>query len=37
MAKIKLVLSGVGGNVTHKVEKDSEGKIILAPVEPVEA
>lgn len=28
-----VVLSGVGGNVTHKVEKDSEGKIILVPVE----
>jgi hypothetical protein len=33
MAKIKLVLSAAGGNVTHKVEKDSEGKIILVPVE----
>lgn len=28
-----VVLSGVGGEVTHKVEKDSEGKIILVPVE----
>jgi len=27
------VLDGLGGNVTHKVEKDSEGKIILVPVE----
>lgn len=28
-----VVLSAAGGNVTHKVEKDSEGKIILVPVE----
>lgn len=31
-----VVLSGVGGEVTHKVEKDSEGKIILVPVEAEE-
>ena len=31
-----VVLSAAGGEVTHKVEKDSEGKIILVPVEPVE-
>lgn len=28
-----VVLSAAGGNVTHRVEKDSEGKIILVPVE----
>lgn len=28
-----VVLSGVGGNVTHKVSKDAEGKIILVPIE----
>ena len=28
-----VVLSAAGGEVTHKVEKDSEGKIILVPVE----
>ena len=32
-----VVLSGVGGNVTHKVEKDAEGKIILVPIEPIES
>lgn len=28
-----VVLSAAGGNVTHKVEKDAEGKIILVPIE----
>lgn len=28
-----VVLSGVGGEVTHKVEKDEDGNIILVPVE----
>lgn len=28
-----VVLSGVGGNVTYKVEKEAEGKIILVPIE----
>ena len=27
-----VVLSGAGGEVTHSIEKDSEGKIILVPV-----
>lgn len=29
-----VVLSGAGGAVTHRVEKDAEGNIILVPVEP---
>ena len=29
-----VILSGAGGSVTHRVEKDSEGNIILVPVEP---
>lgn len=29
-----VVLSGAGGEVTHTVEKDEEGNIILVPVEP---
>ena len=33
MAKVKLVLSGVGGEVTHRVEKDADGNIILVPIE----
>ena len=28
-----VILSGAGGEVTHTVEKDSEGNIILVPVE----
>ena len=32
-----VVLSGACGEVTHKVEKDAEGKIILVPIEPIEA
>lgn len=28
-----VVLSGAGGNVTHTVEKDGQGNIILVPVE----
>ena len=33
-----VVLSGAGGEVTHRIEKDSQGNIILVPVntEPVE-
>ena len=27
-----VILSGAGGDVTHKVEKDAEGNIILVPV-----
>lgn len=27
-----VILSGAGGDVTHRVEKDSEGNIILVPV-----
>ena len=29
-----VVLSGAGGSVTHTIEKDGEGNIILVPVEP---
>ena len=28
-----VILSGAGGTVTHRVEKDTEGNIILVPVE----
>ena len=28
-----VILSGAGGSVTHRVEKDSQGNIILVPVE----
>ena len=28
-----VVLSGAGGAVTHRIEKDADGKIILVPVE----
>ena len=31
-----VVLSGAGGSVTHTIEKDSDGNIILVPVEPQE-
>ena len=30
-----VILSGAGGEVTHRVEKDSEGNIILVPVNNV--
>lgn len=28
-----VVLSAIGGAVTHRIEKDEDGKIILVPVE----
>jgi len=31
-----VILSGAGGAVTHRVERDAEGKIILVPVEQAE-
>lgn len=31
-----VILSGAGGAVTHRVERDAEGNIILVPVEEVE-
>ena len=31
-----VILSGAGGEITHRVEKDSEGNIILVPVNQTE-
>jgi len=31
-----VILSGAGGSVTHRVERDAEGNIILVPVEEAE-